>query len=315
MQTVFLGPSGLRAGWRLAIYLVAFIALLFLFSFVLKALLHGPKGHPISPLWGFLIGECITFAAAVIPAIALAKFENRSFGNYGLPLRRAFGKNFWQGVLWGFVAISILLLTMRGLGVFYYGALSLHGVAILKYAAFWGVLFVFVGLAEDFLFRGYTQFTLGQGIGFWPAALVLSLIFGGVHLGQELALGDAPRAWAGVLAAAFIGLFFCLTLRRTGTLWFAIGLHASWDWGQTFFYSVPDSGTVAPGHLLSSSFHGNPWLSGGPVGPEGSIMVFAIIGALWLVFDRVYPLKRTELAAAASPEPEQSLASQPRTSG
>ncbi len=35
---------------------------------------------------------------------------------------------------------------------------------------------------EEFLFRGYAQFTLATGIGFWPAATALSAAFGAVHL-------------------------------------------------------------------------------------------------------------------------------------
>ena len=94
--------------------------------------------------------------------------------------------------------------------------------------------------------------------------------------------------WTGLLAAAAIGLFFCLTLRRTGSLWFAVGFHAAWDWGETFVYSVPDSGTVFPGHLLKSSFHGPGWLTGGMVGPEGSLLCFMVIAVVWGVFARAY---------------------------
>jgi uncharacterized protein len=91
------------------------------------------------------------------------------------------------------------------------------------------------------------------------------------------------------VAAGLIGFFFCLTLRRTGSLWFAVGFHAAWDWGETFFYSVPDSGMVAPGHLLSSSLRGADWLGGGSVGPEGSVFCLVVIAVLWIAFDRIYP--------------------------
>jgi len=153
--------------------------------------------------------------------------------------------------------------------------------------------FLLVGLFEEFSFRGYSQFTLARGIGFWPAALVLSCLFGLNHLRNE------GEQWKGVLAAAFIGLFFCLTLRRTGNLWFAVGFHGAWDWGETFFYSVPDSGMVAPGHLLNSSIRGSEWLSGGSVGPEGSVLCFAVIAVVWIAFDRMYtsPAGRTDEAA------------------
>jgi membrane protease YdiL (CAAX protease family) len=142
---------------------------------------------------------------------------------------------------------------------------------------------VIVGLFEEFLLRGYSQFTLGRGIGFWPAALVLSSVFGLIHLRNE------QEHWPGLLAAAFIGLFFCVTLRRTGNLWFAVGFHAAWDWGETFFYSVPDSGMTSPGHLLSSSLRGPAWLSGGVTGPEASLLCFAVIGLTWVLFAKLYP--------------------------
>ncbi len=92
-----------------------------------------------------------------------------------------------------------------------------------------------------------------------------------------------------MLAAALIGFFFCLTLRRTGNLWFAVGFHAAWDWGESFLYSVPDSGEMVTGHLLKSSFHGSTWLTGGSVGPEGSVLVFILIALLWVAFNRLYP--------------------------
>ena len=43
---------------------------------------------------------------------------------------------------------------------------------MLQFAVFWGFYFLIVGFAEEFYLRGYTQFTLTEGIGFWPAALL-----------------------------------------------------------------------------------------------------------------------------------------------
>jgi hypothetical protein len=45
---------------------------------------------------------------------------------------------------------------------------------------------------------------------------------------------------------------------------------------------------VSPGHLLSSSLHGPPWLSGGSVGPEGSLLCFIVIALLWIAFSRIF---------------------------
>jgi hypothetical protein len=175
------------------------------------------------------------------------------------------------------------MLSMKAAGAFHISGLALSGTRILKFAVFYAVFFLIVGFFEEFLMRGYTQFTLTMGMGFWPSAALLSILFGAIHLGNQ------GEAWTGALAAALIGFFFCLTLRRTGDLWFAVGFHASWDWGETFLFSVPNSGNAMPGHLVNASFQGPAWLTGGTVGPEGSVLIFVLIIVMWFVFYRLYP--------------------------
>jgi membrane protease YdiL (CAAX protease family) len=277
-RTLFLGPDGLRPGWGFAFYVAMFYPLQRLAVEVATSWDLGSSG-----LWPMMLEELFNLIAAIIPAALLSRVEHRRWGVYGLPGRHAFGRLFWIGALWGFAGISLLMFALYGLHAFSFGRVLLHGTRLVRFAAFWGVMFLAVGLFEEFLLRGYTQFTLTRGIGFWPAAVVMSCLFGLIHLRNE------GEQWRGLLAAAFIGFFFCLTLRRTGNLWFAVGFHALWDWGETFFYSVPDSGMVAPGHLLRSSLHGAPWLSGGSVGPEGSVFCFVVIAVLWIAFHRVYP--------------------------
>jgi len=288
LHRLFIGPHGLRAGWRFLRYVGIFgiTAIVFFVGFAWLCPLVKLKSPPV---WVNLVSEFGLLLSAFAAAVAMGKFEHRPLDDYGLPRHKAFGKDFWAGVIWGFIALSVLLLMIGGVGDFTLGGLALHGLRIWKLAAFWGLFFLFVGFFEEFLFRGYTLFTLTQGMGFWPSALLLSAIFGGVHL------GNAGEAWIGALAAGMIGLFFCLTLRRTGSLWFAVGFHASWDWAESYFYSVPDSGEVSPGHLLNSSFHGSRWLTGGSVGPEGSLFVPVVIVALWIVFERVYGDARQEV--------------------
>jgi hypothetical protein len=276
---VFFGPHGLRAGWRLLLYVILWRIL----RVELGILLDKIDAHVSIKLWLDLITELGSFVIVAIPAVVMGWIEKRPFGDYGLPRRGVFGKSFWVGMVWGIVAITALMLAIGGVGDFSLGRLALHGQRILKFAAFWGAFFLAVGFFEEFLLRGYTQFTLTQGIGFWPAALLLSTTFAALHF------RNPGETWIGLLAVAVIGLFFCLTLRRTGTLWFAVGFHASWDWGESYLYSVPDSGVIAPGHLLHSSFHGSRWMTGGSVGPEGSLLLFVVIALTWVVFDRVYP--------------------------
>lgn len=280
MHSVFLGPSGLLPGWRIFLYLGIGVIVFFILS---------PFEHLIplrgaGALWRDLYIQAVLAVASIVPALLMAAVENRPFGSYGLPFRSAFGRQFFVGVLWGFVSLSALLVLMRLFGVFSFGNLALHGARIAKFSAFWGAYFLLVGFFEEFTFRGYTLFTLTRATGFWPAAVILSLIFGGLHL------LNAGEVWIGALAAAWIGLFFCFAVRRTRTLWFAVGMHTSWDWAESYLYSVPDSGSMVPGHLMNPAFHGSAWLTGGSVGPEGSVFLFIVIGILWLLMDRIYPI-------------------------
>lgn len=151
--------------------------------------------------------------------------------------------------------------------------------------------FVLVGLAEEFAFRGYLQYTLTTGIGFWPSAILLSALFGFAHA------GNPGESRAGVISVVLFGLLFCLFLSRTGNLWWAVGFHTGWDWGQTFFYGVPDSG-IAPYHnLFGSDFSGPRWLTGGTVGPEASIFTPIVLVVVAILFTRVYREKRYQTAA------------------
>jgi|SRR5579862_5798936 len=281
-HAMFVGQEGLRPGWRIFLY----VGMGIIVFFVLSSFERLIPEHGAGFLWEAFYIQAVLAISSVIPALAMAKIENRQFCVYGLGLRKVRVHLFCLGLVWGIVAISVLMLLMRGVGVFSYGSVGLHGMRIAKFAAFWGAFFFLVGIFEEFTFRGYTQFTLSQGVGFWPAAVLLSLMFGGLHL-----IGNVGETWLGSLCAAMIGLFFCFTLRRTGSLWFAVGMHASWDWGESYLYSVPDSGGMVTGHLLQSSFHGSRWLTGGTVGPEGSVLAFVVIAATWVVFDRVYHAK------------------------
>jgi membrane protease YdiL (CAAX protease family) len=178
-----------------------------------------------------------------------------------------------------------VILAISAFGGFSFGTLALAGGTLVKYAVLWAIGFLLVGIFEEFLFRGYSQFTLGSGIGFWPAAVLLSAAFGLAHL------SNSGEGWAGAVSVVAFGIFGCLALRRTGNLWFFVGFHAASDYAETFLYSTPDSGLLAQGHLLNSSFHGPRWLTGGTIGPEGSAMDFVVFVLAFILSHWAYPAK------------------------
>ena len=276
IHTVFVGPEGLRAGWRLLVY-VFLVAVLFLISQVILSSLRG-----VGLLRLMFVDKLLFVFEVTLPAVFLARMERRSFGAYGLSPRGFLHKNFWAGALWGIGAVSLLILVLNLAGAYSLGGIVLRSQRLAMFALFWGAFFLLVALSEEFLLRGYSLFTLTEAMGFWPAAILLSAMFGAIHTGNH---GESGM---GIVGAAIIGFFFCLTVRRTGSLWFAVGFHAAWDWGESYVYSVPDSGSLAPGHLLRSSLHGSRWLTGGTVGPEGSVLLFVVMAVVWIAFDRTH---------------------------
>jgi membrane protease YdiL (CAAX protease family) len=288
LSTIFLKDDGLRAGWRLLLYGM-FVATLGFSTLLLIYQISLPIRNGFSFGNQFLqdsVGFSVLFAAALI----MAQIEKRPVGVYGLSFESAFRGLFWQGYLFGLIEISVVISLMAICGGYSFGALTLHGTEIVRWGFSWAICFLFVAFYEEFLFRGYTQFTLSEGIGFWPAAAVLSVVFGLVHLQNS---GENSFGVAGVM---LVGMLWAFTLRRTGSLWFAVGMHAGFDFGETFLYSVPDSGLLLPGHLSNAVLRGPTWLTGGTPGPEASAFDFLILILFFFIFDRLYPARPSRVA-------------------
>jgi len=289
-NTVFRGPNGIRAGWRALIFLVIVAVLVAAVNLVLWLVVHlllRRSSHlfeavsSLSPLAAVLSdGAILVFTG--LAALAMSRIEHRKWQQYGLPLRSAFRQDFWLGAFIGFLAITTSLLAIFAFHGFHLAGLAIHGITILTATAAWTGAFVVVGLGEEFAFRGYLQYTLTTGMGFWPAAILLSALFGLAHAANP---GESKF---GLFSVVCFGVLFCLFLRRTGNLWLAVGFHTGWDWGQTFFYGVSDSGLAPYHNLLNSSFAGPRWLTGGSVGPEASIFTPAVLLIVAVLFSRFY---------------------------
>jgi membrane protease YdiL (CAAX protease family) len=132
---------------------------------------------------------------------------------------------------------------------------------------------------------------------FWQAAWATSTGFGFVHT-----LNNGEN-WIGIFAAAAIGFVFCVSIRLTGSAWWAIGCHAAWDWAETYFYGTADSGFVAKGHYLTTAPVGNPLWSGGSDGPEGSLLIVPIVLLLLGLLLAIYGRRGTSAnAMPAAPQ-------------
>ena len=288
---VFIGPNGLRAGWSLAIYCLIIAACLTVLHFAANAvhayLRHGkPPVHPphiqVFAPGPRILQEVFLLLCALLAAWIMSRIEKRPFGEYGLGGNSRRLPQFLQGFCWGFAFISLLILCLYLGHYIVLTGFLLHGFSALKYALAWMVFFLLVGVFEEFFFRGYIQYTLARGIGFgavgfWMSAILWNFGFGFVHGNNP---GESP---IGLFQAGFIGLIFCLSLWYTRSLWWAIGAHATWDWGESYFYGTADSGMLVKGHLLGSHPQGALLLSGGATGPEGSAIGIGVAMLIALV--------------------------------
>jgi hypothetical protein len=171
------------------------------------------------------------------------------------------GLNFW----WALAAEAALCLYLS-LNSGNHGAWGVYAIALL-------------GVPPCFI----VHVRRGARSAFWQAAWVTSTFFGLIHTFNN------GESLIGIFAAASIGFIFCVSVRVTGSAWWAIGCHAAWDWTETYFYGTADSGLPAQGHFLTTTPAGNPLLSGGADGPEGSLLV---LGAILLLLTALLMMYR-----------------------
>lgn len=305
LRKIFIGKDGLRAGWSLLIFIAICAAIVFLVNVI---------GHKLFPPAAktakaasdkaatpraFFISESLPLLVTLLVTWIMSKIERRPNSVYGFGGRRRLSR-FFAGLVWGVVCISLLVFTLWKTGLLVIDSRLIFGGGIFRYGAVWLLGFFLVGMFEEYLTRGYLQYTLTRGLagayqwafktrhsqalGFWTAAIIFSILFG---LGHSKNPGESP---IGLLSAGLAAMVFCFSLWRTGSLWWAIGFHTAWDWGQSFLYGVADSGTMVQHHLLATHPVGKPILSGGATGPEGSIFILAILALICLII--VFTLPR-----------------------
>ena len=296
LHHIFIGRDGLRAGWSL-LFFITILGALLTGANTLGHKLHlfpsqkSASEEPASLVFMF-IAESSVFLMTFLATWIMSKIERRPNSVYGLGGQHRFSL-LLKGLAWGVACLSLLVGTLWKVGLIAIDGRLLFGSAVVRYGALWLLAFFIVGLMEEYLTRGYLLYTLTRGLagvyqwafrtrhsaamGFWTAAIVLSILFGFGHGPNP---GESP---IGLLSAGLASLVFCLSLWRTGSLWWAIGFHAAWDWAQSFLYGVADSGSFSEHRLLATHPVGKALLSGGTTGPEGSIFVLLVLALIVVI--------------------------------
>ncbi len=280
MQQVFFGPSGLRSGWRVLLFLAGFLLFTALAEIVLTLLFGRISFIPSHALsaGALLRNELATLIGMCGGYLAVLLFCHQSLREYFWIDRRWLPRAL-TGAVAGFIALTALLLSMEALHLASIVPVEAPVPWLLLQALLWAAGYLCVALFEEGVFRCLLLRTFLQAFGkkpgnarsWWLAALLSSLIFGGVHWSNH------GESLVGISSAAAIGFIFCCSIRWTGSVWWAVGFHACWDWAQSFFYGTPDSGLPPASHWLTTTITGPARWTGGATGPEGSLLILPLL--------------------------------------
>ncbi|WP_186101271.1 CPBP family intramembrane glutamic endopeptidase [Burkholderia gladioli] len=293
---LWFGPAGLRTGWAALLY-AAIVAVLMAGADWLARRL----GLPFRLQGEVSAAHQVVFELAMCGAVLVAtrvmsRIDRRAWLDFGLRAPRRL-QHLLLGGACGLAAVSAImaLLVATGGATLAYSGMSL--AAALEAGLTWAFAFALVAAAEELAFRGYLFFRLAQGIPPTAAAVLTSLAFGLAHMSNH------GENMAGIVPVVIYGFVACLAIWRTGSLWWVFGVHATWDWSESFLFGAPNSGLVPSSSLLESHAIGPVWLSGGTVGPEGSVLVFPALGALAWVAWRALPATGDAARAASGTRP------------
>ncbi len=279
MIAIFRNRAGeLRNGWWILLFYLVLAAMLV--PTTLHASRHGAQvGIPVQAL--------LVIAATALCLLARWQYPRCVLGTFaswrrGLPAGLVLG-----AAIWGVTALVLWLsdaVTWRlgdsGTAALAAGLLDCMAVAIV----------------EELLFRGFPFQRLVDGIGTWPAQLVMAGYFTLTH-SSGLAAGGGLQ-WLATANIFLAALLFGACYLRTRSLALPIALHFALNFVQGPLLGFGVSGHRANGLLVADTGSAAVWWTGGAFGLEASLPGSLAISAALLA---MFFLRRRAIIRAASP--------------
>ncbi len=286
MRSVFIGPLGLRSGWRIAIFCLAVTAAILGWNFAAWALIPDLFSGPTAALIPLT-------ASNLIPTLAISWLCARLIDQDGL---KAVGLD--GGPLKAIAEVAAGAALGIGLIAASWGIVALLGGASIAWKSpdllsflLWSAILLAAATWEEVLFRGYAFGWLRKGIGRWGATGLCAAIFTAAHLTN-------PNITAiGALSIGLASAMLCLSRFLAGDrLWWPIGLHWGWNFAQGMLFGVAisgiDDGDGTIPAMARSTLSGPDWLTGGDFGFEGSagtVGLLIVACVLLIVALRAHP--------------------------
>ena len=177
------------------------------------------------------------------------------------------------GLLVGIVVMGGCILAIIAMGN---ASVTVHPQSLTTastYAAGW-LVFGMAGAAGEELYNRAAVLLVAERFIGWRGAVVVSgIMFFVFHLDNP----GASKLW--LLRLFLQGMLLAYAVYRTQSLWWSIGYHTGWNWIGAPIFGSAGSGYLNQGHLLDFVPNGSDFVTGGEVGPEGSVFAFVAVAA------------------------------------
>src|SRR5262249_20140622 len=148
VASIFVGPGGLRAGWRFILFILGIELVEFYLRGPLLSLLSRQSGVNLDELSApaLFLEELVGLATVLVVTAVAALLERRRVDSYGLPVAQALGKLFWKGMLAGLLVVFFVAVAMIATGAMNVHGLALRGTGLPWFGLLWLGANLFVGL-------------------------------------------------------------------------------------------------------------------------------------------------------------------------
>jgi hypothetical protein len=263
----------LRSGWKFAAY-VALFYLILVATRVGFSLLHDFNLSPDS----VVLNELTLLIPAIGALLMSARFvDHRPLQAFGVGFLPHWRRHLGLGLA---MAAGMLAVLVFGCFVLGYVNISWTGRQVPAFALIGtlGLLLV-AAFTEELIFRSFALQVLMEGMGMWPAVILMSVLFGLVHMKNP---GSSLLATVNTIVA---GVLLSLAYVRTRSLWLPYGIHVGWNVGLGFVLGFRLSGLDRPS-LWTTGIAGSETILGGDYGPEGGLLATFIFAASAVLVER-----------------------------
>ncbi len=264
-------------GWqRVLMILIPYFAVMVLFEFLAFLLLGLESLDPalgLTPFQEMVTALFVLAGTALLVGLFRKWVDRESFVSLGFPFKNR-GQDVLSGLLAGPVIMALGFASLRLMGEIRVETVAFHAGSLLLSL----LVFVFVGIGEELLMRGYVLNNLMLSMNRYVALVVASLIFAAMHL------LNPHFSLITFFTIFFSGILLGMSYLFTRNLWFPIALHFSWNFFQGTIFGFNVSGRDDYS-LIEQSRSRDTVLNGGPFGFEGSILsIGLILASVYLVW-------------------------------